>query len=135
MKLALQTSKLSKDPATRVGAILATSDNTQCALGYNGFVRGIVETKEKWERPIKYEFVRHAEENCIIFSPISKSLHSECTMYCTHQPCHRCLGLIVQSGIKRVLYIQAYANLTFREIWEEHASLLKEIRQIDVNLP
>ena len=55
----------SKDPITQVGAVVIDKDNRQRAAGYNGFPRGVKETDERWERPLKYKFAVHAEINLI----------------------------------------------------------------------
>lgn len=57
----------SKDPSTKVGAILVDPvDFTQLTQGYNGMPRGVDESKpERQERPLKYAFYEHAERNAI----------------------------------------------------------------------
>jgi dCMP deaminase len=127
LSIAINVSKMSKDPSTQVGAVIVGSDNRKMSFGYNGFVRGIEETKEKWERPRKYQFVQHAELNSIINCPFDTV---GCTLYCTHQPCHRCLELVAQAGIRRVVFINKYANLEHQDIWDEHAKLFEEVIQM-----
>lgn len=122
MEVALVTSKLSKDPSTQVGAVLVSQDNRQCSIGYNGFARGIDETNEKWARPTKYEYVLHAELNSILNCPFDKT---GCKLYVTLQPCHRCIEMILNSGIVDVYYLREYPNLLHKEIWQEHADKLK----------
>lgn len=124
IEMAFVISKLSKDPRTKVGAIIVSADNRKLSIGYNGFVKGIEETTEKWQAPLKYEFVIHAETNALINCPFDKQ---GCTIYCTHQPCHRCIEQVAQSGIIRVVYAQPYANLQYKELWNEHAKLFKEV--------
>lgn len=57
----------SKDPSTKVGAVLADSvDFTQLTQGYNGMPRGIDESiPERQQRPLKYAFYEHAERNAL----------------------------------------------------------------------
>jgi dCMP deaminase len=129
LNMAVNVSKMSKDPSTQVGAIIVSSDNRKMSFGYNGFVCGIEETDDKWKRPTKYNYVQHAELNAVINCPFDKT---GCTLYCTHQPCHRCLEMAAQSGIVRVVYINTYANLECRDIWEEHSKLFKEVVQITI---
>jgi dCMP deaminase len=131
MRIAFSTAKLSKDKSTKVGSVIVNNDNTRISTGYNGFVKGIDETEEKWERPRKYLYVRHAEENAIIFCPFERS---GATLYCTHQPCHRCIGLIAQANIRRVLYCLPYNNLEHKDIWDEHVKLFDEVRQFSIDL-
>lgn len=127
LEMAMSISKMSKDPSTQVGAVLVSPDNQRISSGYNGFVKGINETPEKWLRPLKYQYVRHAEENAIVFCPFETK---GATLYCTHQSCHRCMGLVAQAGIKRLVYVEPYKNLEYPDIWQEHASLLEEVKQM-----
>ena len=122
MMVAMVTSKLSKDPSTQVGAVIVTQDNRQCSIGYNGFAKGIEETPEKWQRPTKYEYVIHAELNAILNSPFD---HKGCKLYLTLQPCHRCIEMIVNSGILDVYYLKEYPNLQYKDIWLEHTNKLR----------
>lgn len=124
LKMSFTVSEMSKDPSTKVGAIIVATDNRKISFGYNGFVRGIDETPEKWTRPLKYQYVQHAELNAIINCPFDTV---GCTLYCTHQPCHRCLEMVAQAGINRIVYATKYANLEHVDIWEEHAKLFKEV--------
>jgi dCMP deaminase len=73
-------------------------------FGYNGFPVGIADFDYRWERPTKYEYVIHAEENALL-----KAVHcafpvDRATLYCTHKPCHKCMGKIIQIGIKTIIY-------------------------------
>lgn len=130
LKIALVTSDLSKDPSTKVGACVVTPDNRQCSLGYNGFADGIEDLEERWNnRPIKYEFCIHAEENAIINSPFDTK---GCSLFCTHQCCHKCMARIIRAGIKKVYYIKSYANVTHLDIIEAHSKLLEEIKQVAI---
>jgi len=92
---------LSKDPETKVGAVLVTPDGRQSSIGYNGLPSGLHEPESRWERPEKYEWVIHAELNAVINSPFDTR---GCTIYITHQPCHRCLGLMRNAGISEIYY-------------------------------
>lgn len=129
LQMALDVSKMSKDPITKVGSVIVTPNNRQLSFGYNGFVKGIEETEEKWQRPTKYNYVQHSELNSILNCPFETI---GCTLYCTHQCCHKCLEMVIQSGIVRVIYIHPYANIEHIDIWNEHAKLLKEIKQISI---
>jgi dCMP deaminase len=52
--IAVNVSRMSKDPSTQVGAVIVGADNRKISFGYNGFVAGIEESADKWERPRKY---------------------------------------------------------------------------------
>ena len=113
MGLALLSGKRSKDPNTQVGASIINSDNKIVGVGYNGLPKGCSDDEFPWERegnPLetKYPYVVHAEMNAILNS--IKHLQG-CTMYVALFPCNECAKAIVQSGIKRVVYLEdKYAN-------------------------
>lgn len=103
-EMATSLSKLSKDPRTKVGAIILRPDFTICSGGYNGFPKGYPDDTEIWaNRDLKNKLVKHAEENAITFSQ-DHSL-SGYSIIVTHFPCPLCAGDIVQNGISTVYYI------------------------------
>jgi len=131
MGVALLTSKLSKDPNTKVGAIIVTMDNRQCSLGYNGFAKGIDESYEMWNtREIKLEMVIHAEENSLLNCPFETN---GTKIYVTHQPCHKCLIRMLQAGIKEVYYLNEYTKMGYQDIWRMHAEKFNKVEKL--NLP
>ena len=109
----------SKDPSTKVGALVYDAHGG-IHLGYNGFPVGIEDREERWQRPTKYSYVRHAEENAIIKALRAGVAMETSVLYCTHKPCHRCAGLIINAGIKKVIYAKDYDDgpLT-NELFEE----------------
>ena len=92
----------SKDPSTKVGAVIVDCNNRIISVGYNGFPKGVKDNKERLnDRESKYDIIIHAEANALSFA--SKSVEG-CTLYTyPFQPCSRCAGLIIQHGIKRVV--------------------------------
>lgn len=114
LQVAQITSALSKDPSTKVGAVIVTPDNRQLSCGYNGFASDIEETEDMWNiREIKYELVVHAEMNAIINAPFDTK---NCSLYCTHQPCHRCMPHIKNAGIKRIVFESPYERIQHKEL-------------------
>ena len=105
---AVLTSKRSKDPSTQVGAVIVNEDNRIVGTGYNGFPNGISDKDLPWTKDsklfeeTKYAYVVHAETNCLLNS-ISLNL-KECTMYVTLFPCSSCTKLIIQRGIKKIVF-------------------------------
>ena len=56
------------------------------------------------ERPAKYAHLLHAEENCLLaYSGCIQDL-ADATMYVTGAPCHKCLRMIIQKGVKNIVY-------------------------------
>jgi len=94
----------SKDPSTQVGAVIVDDNNRIVSIGFNGFPQGVDDSEERLvDREIKYDIIVHAEANALMFA--NKSVEG-CTLYTwPFQPCSRCAGLIIQSGIKRVVSV------------------------------
>ena len=101
LELAQLVSTWSKDPSTKVGAVIATPDNVVVSVGYNGFPRGVSDDGRLVDREIKYMNTIHAEMNALMFA--NRSVEG-CTLYTQpFQPCSRCASCIIQSGIKKVV--------------------------------
>lgn len=106
MGIAKLTSQRSKDPVTQVGACIVNSENKIVGIGYNGFPRGISDNDLPWGKigdflDTKYPYVCHAEMNSILNAYGSVK---NCTLYTTLFPCNECTKLLIQSGIKEVIY-------------------------------
>lgn len=100
--LAEYISTASKDPSTQVGAVIKDEKNRIVSMGYNGLPRGVKDTLERLHnRELKYKVIVHAERNALLFA---EQALDGCTIY-THPfaPCTVCAGLIIQSGITRVV--------------------------------
>ena len=108
LELAQTISKLSKDPRTKVGAILLSKCGKKLSMGYNGFPQGVEENADLWQRENKQHYVQHAEINAIVNSDFEKE---GATLYCTLQPCTTCLGAIINAGIKRIVFENEYKSL------------------------
>jgi len=103
MTMALVASMKSKDPSTQVGAVIIDNKTRKLvSSGYNGFPRHIDDKQIPQSRPEKYLYVVHAELNAILHA--QREL-SDCSLYATVFPCSECMKAIVQSGIKRVVYL------------------------------
>lgn len=126
LAMAFVVSKLSKDPSTQVGAIIASPDKRQISMGYNGFPAGMIETPKKWERPEKYERVIHAEMNAVLNA---RFLLEGATVYCTLAPCHKCMAGLLQAGVKHVVYYDNYPRQEHQELWEELRDMFKTFIQ------
>lgn len=105
MSLAFLSARRSKDPSTQVGACIANPKGRIVGLGYNGFPNGCKDAFP-WSREgeglnTKYPFVVHAEVNAILNATGSVE---NSTIYCTLYPCNTCAQVIVQAGIKEMIY-------------------------------
>ena len=99
----------SKDPNTQVGCCIASPDNKIYSLGYNGLPIGLSDDEFPWENKAenvedtKYPYVCHSELNAIL-NFTGHSLKG-CRLYVTLFPCNECAKAIIQSGIKKVVYL------------------------------
>lgn len=99
--LAEHIAKWSKDPSTKVGAVLVGRDRREISLGYNGFPRGILDTEARLaDREVKYKLVQHAERNVLDNARFDVRGG---TLYVTFHPCSECAKSIVSRGIVRVV--------------------------------
>ena len=109
MAIAELSAQRSKDPSTQVGACIVNSQKRIIGIGYNGFPTGCSDDQLPWDREgdyldTKYPYVCHAEMNAITNSSNKPQLEGA-TMYVSLFPCNECAKLIVQVGIKEVVYL------------------------------
>lgn len=90
----------------KVGA-LVVKDKMIISDGYNGTPTGFENVCED-ENGVSKPYVLHAEANAITKLAKSSNSSEGATMYCTASPCIECAKLIIQSGIKRVVYSEQY---------------------------
>lgn len=107
MGIALLSAQRSKDSNTQVGACIVNEQHKIVSVGYNGMPTGCEDHEMPWEREgafleTKYPFVCHAELNAIL--NCNTDLRG-CTLYVTLFPCNECAKAIIQSGIRRVIYL------------------------------
>lgn len=95
----------SKDRSTQVGAVVIDDDFNLRISGYNGFPRGVNDNDgDRHERPTKYMWTSHAEENCVAQAARAGVSLRGCTLLVTSLfPCTTCARLIIQAGIRRIL--------------------------------
>jgi dCMP deaminase len=90
------------DPSTKHGCVIVDKYNRILATGYNGPIRGMDDTKVPLTRPEKYPFFPHAEENAIL--SMSIPILEDGKIYVTGRPCHKCMRMILQKGIRHIVY-------------------------------
>lgn len=113
--LARETASWSKDPSTKVGAVIVDPDTLRImGVGFNGFPRGMCDHKELYnDRETKYSRTIHAEVNAVLNSQRTEG----CTAYVTAPPCCNCALVLIQSGINRVVVSKPTSDLLSR--WGE----------------
>ena len=109
IEIVKQIATLSYCVRAKVGAVLVKSGNI-ISFGYNGTPSGMencCEYELNNELVTKQE-VLHAESNCILKAAKMGLCTDNCTMYLTLSPCKDCSKLILQAGIKRVVYLELF---------------------------
>lgn len=103
MEIAWIVSSRSKDPRTKVGCVISGPDREIRSTGYNGPPRGVADLPERLEKPAKYLWISHAEENAVAQAArIGVSL-KDATAFVTHHPCARCARSLIQAGVRCVV--------------------------------
>lgn len=121
MDLAMHVSEWSKDPSTKVGAVIVDADRRVVSLGYNGFPRKVVDSPERYDnRELKYKIILHAERNAIIFAREPLKGHTIYTY--PFAPCATCASMIIQAGITTVV-----APFSDNPRWQEDFALSQQL--------
>ena len=118
MRMARTWSENSYCIRRKVGAILV-KDQMIISDGYNGTPSGFENTCED-EHNVSKPYVLHAEANAITKVARSHNSSEGATLYVTASPCMECSKLIIQAGIKRVVYCDDYRS-------EDGLNLLKRV--------
>ncbi|ESO93851.1 hypothetical protein LOTGIDRAFT_209389 [Lottia gigantea] len=108
MAVAFLSAQRSKDPRTQVGACIVNSEKKIVGIGYNGMPNGCHDDEMPWGRvsddilDSKKLFVCHAELNAVLNK--NSADVKNCTIYVALFPCNECAKIVIQSGIKEVIY-------------------------------
>lgn len=129
LKMALEWAKLSHCTRKKVGALIV-KDRMIVSDGYNGTPTGFDNCCENNAGETHW-YVLHAEANAIL--KVAKSTHdiNGATLYITLSPCKECSKLIVQSGIKRVVYCKGYKDDSGLIFLKESGIELSQIETLD----
>jgi len=116
MRMAFEWAKLSHCERKQVGALIV-KERMIISDGFNGTPSGFEncceeEGKTKW-------YVLHAEANAILKVASSTQSCNNSTLYITLSPCKECCKLIHQSGIRRVVYKDAYKDTSGLDFLEK----------------
>jgi dCMP deaminase len=129
--LAKFVSGWSKDPSTRVGAVLVDDQRIVVGMGYNGFARGVDDNEERYNnRDLKYKLIVHAEVNAIL---TARERAKGATLYVYPSfsipcICHDCCKTAIQAGVKEIVGLHPepeYAERAKR--WQESIDLARQM--------
>ncbi|XP_025086019.1 LOW QUALITY PROTEIN: deoxycytidylate deaminase-like [Pomacea canaliculata] len=108
MATAFLSAQRSKDPRTQVGACIVNSENKIVGIGYNGMPIGCSDDLLPWHRDpenileSKQLYVCHAEMNAVLNK--NSADVKDCRIYVVLFPCNECAKIVIQSGIREVIY-------------------------------
>lgn len=141
MGVALLSAMRSKDPSTQVGACIVNNKKRIIGIGYNGFPYGVEDDNFPWKDgddflDSKYPYVVHAEPNAILNSTVSLD---NSTLFVTLFPCNECAKLIIQSGIKEVVYLEDkyHDELPFvasRKMFDSAKIIYRQMKTIEITV-
>ncbi|XP_046729050.1 deoxycytidylate deaminase-like [Silurus meridionalis] len=109
MTVALLFAKKSPDPNTKVGACIVNQEGKIVGIGYNKMPNGCENADFPWKRgkyddpTTKHQYVCHAELNAIV-NKTSVDVKG-CTIYVTLFPCNQCARILIQSGVRNLVYL------------------------------
>lgn len=121
MEIAEVVAKRSKDPHTKVGAVIV-KDNHILGIGYNAEPRGFSYNFD-WNSSEKYDYVIHAELNAIANATFFGNSIVGSIIYLTLSPCHECMKLLIQYGIETVYYKEKYKDFELSEKMAKHSKI------------
>mgnify|MGYP001254771616 FL=1 len=125
LKMAETWGKLSYCKRRQVGAIIV-KNRMIISDGYNGTPTGFENVCEDEDNYTKW-YVLHAEANAILKVASSTQSCDGATLYVTLSPCRECSKLIHQSGISRVVYSEAYKDLSGVEFLKKAGVIVNQI--------
>lgn len=128
MRMAVELSKLSKATRLQVAAFIM-SDGRILSTGYNGTPAGFSNQAEKSGKTLP--IVVHAECNAICFAAKYGVPTEGTTLVVTHSPCIECAKLILQAGIKRVVFHTGYRDLKPLDFLREGGVEILQIQSLD----
>lgn len=101
LEIAWVIAQWSKDPSTKVGAVIVDPKRHIVSTGYNGFPRKIADDLRLEHRETKYDMIIHGEINAILHA---KRDLTGCTLYTVpFMPCSRCAAIVIETGITRIV--------------------------------
>jgi dCMP deaminase len=129
LKMAQEWGKLSYCKRKQVGALIV-KDNMIISDGYNGTPTGFENNCEDDEGNTKW-YVLHAEANAILKVASSTQSCEGATLYITLSPCTNCSKLILQAGIKRLVYHQEYKDNSGVKFLEKAGVSISYIKELE----
>ncbi len=131
LKMAQEWAKLSYCERKQVGAIIV-KDRMIISDGYNGTPSGFENCCEDANGKTHW-YVLHAEANAILKLAGSTQSAKGSTLYLTLSPCKECSKLILQAGIEKLVYINAYSDDEGIAFLKNHNIEIIQVNEDDLN--
>lgn len=128
LRMAREWAKLSHCKRKQVGALIV-KNNTIISDGYNGTPSGFTNACED-EDGNTHWYVLHAEANALLKVVRSTQNAEDGTLYITLSPCKECSKLIIQAGIKRVVYLNEYKDTAGIDFLKDFGIEIKHIEEL-----
>ena len=128
LRMAREWAKLSHCNRKQVGALIV-KNNTIISDGYNGTPSGYTNACED-EDGSTHWYVLHAEANALLKAVRSSQNAEGATLYVTLSPCKECSKLVIQAGIKRVVYLNEYKDISGIEFLKEFGIAINHIKEL-----
>lgn len=129
INVAKEVASWSKDPSTKVGAVLVSPCRKKVSWGYNGLPSSIADTDERLlNKELKNKLTVHAELNCILNATDTIGW----TLYVTKPPCIKCAAAIIQANIEVVVCPELDPNSSWFLDQKEAQKILIESRTVIV---
>lgn len=116
----INLSKESKCSSRRVGCLIV-KENRIISTGYNGTLPGVKNCSSIFSSSLdghhSWSILNelHAEQNAIIMAAKNGISLNGCTCYTSLQPCNTCLLMLLQCGIKEIVYLESYERSNYSE--------------------
>jgi len=128
LRMAMEWGKLSHCTRKQVGALIV-KDNMIISDGYNGTPSGFTNSCED-DKGETHWYVLHAEANAILKVAKTTQSANGATLYITLSPCKECSKLIIQAGIKRVVYHNQYKDTSGIDFLADYGIALHHVKNI-----
>ena len=134
LEMAYVWAELSKAKRKKVGCLIV-KDGQIISDGYNGTPKGY-DNECEFETRFGYETrpeVLHAESNALMKLAKSTNSSENCTIYLTLSPCFECSKLLVQAGVKRVVYNEQYRDTSGLEFLKVNGIEVEQLKMYKIN--
>ncbi len=129
LNMASEWAKLSHCERKKVGALIV-KDHMIISDGYNGTPSGYHNCCEDENNETQW-YVLHAEANAILKVAKSTQSAKDATLYITLSPCKECSKLIIQSGVKRVVFRKKYKDTSGIDFLKEYGIEVSHLDKIN----